>query len=291
MTRRPLPTVALLLLALLGADCGDGSGSGRAGDPDGPTALRPIPDKTVVLTFDDASRSHLVYVAPLLKRHGFGATFFVSASWMSDRNLFLTWPEVAALHRMGFEVGNHSWTHPGCHRRDAADFMPEEIGKVEEALARVGVPKPTSFAWPASVFGPEARQVLIDSGYRFARRGIHPEFEPGQTRVGTIYDPKRYDPLLIPSAGDAGADWTLAHLKRVVSQAKDGRIAVLVFHGVPDLLNQVLDTSEERFASYVRYLAEENYHVIALRDLGRYVDPQHHPDDPLITRRVPEDIR
>jgi peptidoglycan/xylan/chitin deacetylase (PgdA/CDA1 family) len=41
-------------------------------------ALEPIPDKLVVLTFDDASRSHVTVAAPLLKKHGFGATFFIA---------------------------------------------------------------------------------------------------------------------------------------------------------------------------------------------------------------------
>jgi hypothetical protein len=107
--------------------------------------------------------------------------------------------------------------------------------------------------------------------------------------VGTVYDPRKHDPLLIPSAGDAGGDWTLTHFKRVVAQAKDGKIVVLIFHGVPDLLNPVLDTSEERFAGYLRHLAAEQFNVIALRDLARYVDPDSRPDDPLTTRRVPDD--
>lgn len=267
----------LLIVMCLFAGCGDGA-----------DALEPIPDRTVVLTFDDASRTHLSYVAPLLKHYGFGATFFVTATWMGDQARFLNWAEIAELHRMGFEIGNHSWSHPGCHLPAAAEFMPGEIAKVEEALARVGVPKPTSFGWPASVFGPEAQQVLGESGYLFGRRGIHPEFGPGRTRVGTMYDPKKHDPLLIPSAGDASADWTLTHLKSIVGQAKDGKIAVLVFHGVPDALNPVLDTSEERFASYLRYFAETSCNVIALRDLKRYVDPKVHPDDPMRTRRVPD---
>ena len=41
-------------------------------------ALEPIPDKLVVLTFDDSSRSHVTVAGPLLKKHGFGATFFVT---------------------------------------------------------------------------------------------------------------------------------------------------------------------------------------------------------------------
>jgi|TARA_B100001964_G_C14168662_1_gene570369 peptidoglycan/xylan/chitin deacetylase (PgdA/CDA1 family) len=33
---------------------------------------------TVVLTFDDSVASQATYVAPLLKKHGFGATFFIT---------------------------------------------------------------------------------------------------------------------------------------------------------------------------------------------------------------------
>ena len=33
--------------------------------------LQPIPDKTVILTFDDGVSTHATYVAPLLKKYGF----------------------------------------------------------------------------------------------------------------------------------------------------------------------------------------------------------------------------
>src|SRR6186713_3164610 len=77
------------------------------------SASEPIPPKTVVLTFDDAVKSHVDIVAPLLKEYGFGATFFISHAWMNDSEYFMSWEEVAKLHQMGFEIGNHSWTHPG----------------------------------------------------------------------------------------------------------------------------------------------------------------------------------
>jgi peptidoglycan/xylan/chitin deacetylase (PgdA/CDA1 family) len=70
--------------------------------------LAASPDKTVVLTFDDAVKSHLTFVAPLLRDLGFHATFFISHRWMPDEARFLAWQEVAALHGMGFEIGNHT---------------------------------------------------------------------------------------------------------------------------------------------------------------------------------------
>jgi hypothetical protein len=50
----------------------------------GGAVTAPVPDKLVVLTFDDAVKSHRTFVAPLLKDLGFGATFFVTHTWMND---------------------------------------------------------------------------------------------------------------------------------------------------------------------------------------------------------------
>ena len=44
-------------------------------------SLQPIPDRLVVLTFDDASRSHFTIARPILKQYGFGATFFITEGW------------------------------------------------------------------------------------------------------------------------------------------------------------------------------------------------------------------
>src|SRR5260370_29906316 len=76
-------------------------------------ALEPIPDKLVVLTFDDASKSHFTVARPLLKKHGFGATFFVTEGFdfPTNKRDYMTWEEIAALHKDGFEIGNHTRDH------------------------------------------------------------------------------------------------------------------------------------------------------------------------------------
>ena len=49
-----------------------------ASEPQRPPGPLPIPDRLVVLSFDDGNKSDITYVAPALQRLGFGATFFVS---------------------------------------------------------------------------------------------------------------------------------------------------------------------------------------------------------------------
>ena len=58
-----------------------------------------------------------------------------------------------------------------------------------------------------------------------------------------------------------------------VERARDGRIAVLQFHGVPEGEQPWVHTPQEMFERYMRYLHEHDYRVIALRDLEKYVDP------------------
>ena len=252
-----------------------------------PPALAPIPAKTVVLAFDDAVKSHRTVAAPLLQEHGFGATFFITHAWMEDRENFLTWEEVADLHRMGFEIGNHTWTHANFGDPAAAARLPEELDLVDRELARVGVPRPSSFGWPGNSFGPEALAVPRAAGYRFARRGMQPEFPYGQICLGPLYDPARHDPLLIPTAADAYPDWTMEHFRAAVDRAQAGRVLVLQFHGVPDPVHPWVHTPPEMFRQYMNYLKKEDFHVIALRDLERYADPTVRPADPMSVARYP----
>jgi peptidoglycan/xylan/chitin deacetylase (PgdA/CDA1 family) len=243
-----------VLLAALAACAAPSRARSRGPDP--------VPDKLVVLTFDDAVKSHYTTVAPLLKRYGFGATFFVTEFQeppFSDTTLYMTWPEIGELARMGFEVGNHTWKHTHVDRMDRAHFV-EELRYVEEKLRSLGAPLPVSFAYPAYATSPDAPNVLHEQGYKLARIG-----------GARAYDPRRDDPMLIPSftTGEKNRDEIL----RAFSLARDGKIVVLTIHGVPDAAHPWVTTPVALFEEYLRWLADHHYRVIALRDVARYVPP------------------
>src|SRR5581483_6325827 len=107
-------------------------------------AQTPVPDKLVVLTFDDAVKTHRTVVAPLLKDLGFNATFFVTHQWMNDPEHFMSWRDIAEIHQMGFEIGNHSWTHADFSQPRNAGRLTAELALVDNELKNVGVPRPVS---------------------------------------------------------------------------------------------------------------------------------------------------
>lgn len=237
--------------------------------------------KLVVLTFDDAVRSHLEYVAPLLKEKGFGATFFITHGWMDDTLNFLTWEEVAEIHRMGFEIGNHSWTHEPLITQEAITAMEGNLARVDSALLAHGIPKPISFGYPGNHYAPGTVEKIRALGYRFARRGMQPEIPYGQIAHGPLFDPEVNHRLVIPTAADAYPEWTLDYFKTVVDRAEEGKALVLQFHGVPDIAHPWVHTDPVLFAQFMETLEETGVQVIALRDLDKYFDIQE-VDDPAL---------
>jgi peptidoglycan/xylan/chitin deacetylase (PgdA/CDA1 family) len=135
--------------------------------------LKPLPDKTVVLSFDDGCRSDVTLVGPLLKRMEFGGTFYVSdafhARYGGKAENYVTWSEAKQLDAMGFEIGNHTMSHPDCRGKSAAELT-EEVEYVERKCRQHGIARPTTFCYPGYHFGREILQVLKEKGYRFARR-------------------------------------------------------------------------------------------------------------------------
>jgi peptidoglycan/xylan/chitin deacetylase (PgdA/CDA1 family) len=242
--------------------------------------LEPVPDKLVVLTFDDASKSHYTIARPLLKKYKFGATFFVTEGWdfTTNKKDYMTWEEIKQLHDDGFEIGNHTRDHMSVTPKTVRDLA-AQVRAINARCKEHGIPEPTSFAYPGNAIAKEALPVFKELGIRFARRGGAPEY-PYKEGRGFAYEPGLDHPLLIPTAGDARPAWTPDDLKRAVAQAKHGKIVVLQLHGVPDTAHDWVTTSKEQFESYLKYLADEKCNVIALRDLAKYVDPDVTPSDP-----------
>lgn len=249
--------------------------------------LEPIPDKLVVLSFDDSVASHFTNVRPLLKRFGFGATFFITEgfSFRTNKTDYLTWDQIAELHRDGFEIGNHTMSHMGV-AAETLGRLHREVEFINERCAEHVIPRPVSFAYPGNAIHPGALPLLKELGIRWARRGAQPEFAYDTGR-GIAYEPLQDHPLLVPTTGDARPTWTLENLQRAVANAKDGRIAVLQFHGVPDREHPWVNTPPERFEEYLRWLKDNGYRCIAVRDLSRFVDPTDAPAEPwgVIERR------
>lgn len=248
------------------------------------SGLAPIPDGLVVLTFDDGNKSDISFVASKLKEYGFGASFYITEGLGyvadADKERYVSWEDVRQLHELGFEVGNHTGSHPDMTKL-ARDELHSNLELIEQRCAQHGIPRPLTFVYPGWRHSLPAVEVLAERQYVFARRGVSPEHpDGGRGARGRPYDPGEDHPLLIPTTGYAGPEWGFEDLVWAIDQAQGGKIAVLTFHGVPAVEHPWVHTSQEDFIRYMDFLDERGCTVIAMRDLVRYVDPTQGPADP-----------
>ncbi len=221
-------------------------------DPHG-IVIKPIPDKLVVLTFDDGCASHATVVAPILKSFGFGGSFYVCDfdSFRTRKDWYLTWRQMQAMAADGFEIGNHTTGHAG--GSGIAGFL-----SLEDALLANNVPKPTTVAWPVFQVNTGTYPQLAANGYIFGRGG---HFRP--------YRPTVDNPFDVPCMGGG----TVEEFVSSVRQATGGKVVVICFHGVPDMEHPACSLDPAVFRAMMQYLKDNNYKAIALRDLSAYIDP------------------
>ena len=223
-------------------------------------AKKQIPDKLVVLTFDDATASHYSVVAPLLKKYGFGATFFICEfpPNFSDTAKYMNWRQIQELNRMGFEIANHTQNHPAIAKLPE-DKIIKQLNYIERKCDSMKIVRPVTFAYPGYSLSIPVMNILQNRGYLFARAG-----------GSRTYDPTTDHPLLVPS-------WAMnAENKQLImdalNEAHDGKIVVLTIHGVPDSEHPWVNTPPELFKEYLQYLSENHFKVVAFRELAKYVD-------------------
>lgn len=148
--------------------------------------------KPVILTFDDAYRDFHSEALPVLTRHGFSATVYVTTAYLGssvnpltgDRKHHrevLSLEELRELVAAGIECGGHSHTHPQLDDVPAARLA-EEVRRPKELLED-GLQAPVeTFAYPYGYHDRAAKEAVAAAGYRAACRVGNLACEPGDDR-------------------------------------------------------------------------------------------------------------
>jgi peptidoglycan/xylan/chitin deacetylase (PgdA/CDA1 family) len=188
---------------------------------------RPIPRRTVAITFDDSYRDNLA-AARVLGGHGLPACFFVSTGYVGtdrvtpwDRHLprlaNLTWDDVRAVAGMGFEIGSHTVHHPDLNRI-SPDEARRELAESKRALEeQIGRPV-RYFAYPfggREHFPPDGPRLVREAGYEgcvSAHGGfVHPDH--GEAVLPRVAMPYFRSAVHLEAFLAGGLDWFYA-LKR-----------------------------------------------------------------------------
>jgi peptidoglycan/xylan/chitin deacetylase (PgdA/CDA1 family) len=130
-----------------------------------------LPERAVVITFDDGYLSVLTEGVPVLEAHGFTATVYLvpgyadrPAEWPANPAALVSsplvdWDEASALRDAGVEIGAHSLTHPDLTRLSPAEAEMEILGSRDSLKERLGVEVRT-FAHPFGAHDEGTRSIV-----------------------------------------------------------------------------------------------------------------------------------
>ncbi|MGE5611970.1 MAG: polysaccharide deacetylase family protein [Bacillota bacterium] len=122
---------------------------------------QPIRRPIAVVTFDDGYRDNFTAAVPVLLDEGVPATFFIATGFIGTHREFphdlragaaqpypkLTWGDLHAMERAGFEVGSHTVNHADLGQADDATAQCELAESLLALSRRLGI-RPRAFAFP-----------------------------------------------------------------------------------------------------------------------------------------------
>jgi peptidoglycan/xylan/chitin deacetylase (PgdA/CDA1 family) len=109
----------------------------------------PLPERPVILSFDDGWENQYQYAFPLLQKYGFTGTFYVVSGYLDHQN-FMTTAQLKTMMAAGMVIGGHSRTHPTLAGLGSTRLHDEVAGSKAWLEDRLGVAI-DSFAYPYGV--------------------------------------------------------------------------------------------------------------------------------------------
>ncbi len=126
---------------------------------------QPLPDKPIVLTFDDGYRDHYEHAFPLLQAYGFSGTFFLLTSPIDEGHQgYVTWDQVIAMDAAGMDMESHGYTHEDLQGRTRDYLIWQMLGSKEAIEARTGKPV-RFFCYPSGGYDDLAASILHELDY------------------------------------------------------------------------------------------------------------------------------
>lgn len=152
---------------------------------------RKLPEKAVMITFDDGYETGLYYVLPLLEKYNMKAVINIVGRYTDEysqineegRHLsyaYLTWDEIRKLSESGYvEIGNHTYDlhsntgdRNGCAQKDGepvSDYhraLYNDVSALSDKLKKMTGVKPVAFAYPFGSLSGGSAEVISGCGIR-----------------------------------------------------------------------------------------------------------------------------
>lgn len=169
---------------------------------------RPVPRRSVLVTFDDGYLGVGEQAAPILRDLGIPSILFVpsrllgrTTEWLAaeDRHPVMTVDQLRAVRSTGMAIGAHGLDHRDLSRMDEAELQEHTVGARSDLEAELDAPIRT-FAYPFGTHNAAARRAVRAAGY-YAGFAVHDDagrFAIARTDVNATDTPRTFRVKLLP---------------------------------------------------------------------------------------------
>ncbi|MCS6775244.1 MAG: polysaccharide deacetylase family protein, partial [Chloroherpetonaceae bacterium] len=131
-----------------------------------------VPERAIVLTFDDNYQGFYDHAYPLLKKYNYPAAVFVHTNYVGDRasdHPKMDWKTIKALDAEGLVTfGSHTLSHPDDIRMLPPERQVEELARSKQILEEQLGHEVPFFAYPNGHNDAITQQIARDVGYKMA---------------------------------------------------------------------------------------------------------------------------
>lgn len=170
-------------------------------------------EKVVLLTIDDAPEIYAVQMAETLKRLNAGAIFFVNGHFLNDEGK----KSLKKIYDMGFEIGNHTMSHPNMTQLTEEEQRAEII-EVNEIIYDVTGELPRFYRAPFGANTEFTNNLMNELNMTRMNWTYGYDWESDYMNADSLADIMVNTPLLKNGANLLMHDreWTAAALEKIV---------------------------------------------------------------------------
>jgi peptidoglycan/xylan/chitin deacetylase (PgdA/CDA1 family) len=137
-----------------------------------------LPERPVVLTFDDGFADFYANALPILTQYGFTATLYIATAFVGGASLWLrhlgestrailNWDQLMTINASGIECGAHG------HRHVQLDLLPpaearDEVTRCKSVLEEQLGCAVSSFAYPFGYYNASVQRAVQEAGFSSA---------------------------------------------------------------------------------------------------------------------------
>jgi len=148
----------------------------------------PIPEKSVVLTFDDGYDDNYTSAYPILKQFGFKATIFLISDFIDKMPGYLNSTQVKELNANGMSIECHTVDHPHLDQL-TVDQQKLELENSKQAIEKLLNKQVKYIAYPYGGYNQDTLSLVSQLGYSlaFTTDGRWSEKSDGLVTLDRVY--------------------------------------------------------------------------------------------------------